>query len=200
MIIVNGLRLTLLVLTVGLVGCTRTIEPNQSRILVPPVLPRETSAPAEASSEDVTERVSLELPASPGQPLEFGLKYSIPPSKAPRIRSLPGPFLIPRSQNRVRLPSFQVNRPSYLSGLEQVRTLNPPSFTYRPEFPEQDWSFPQPELKPFYSTSLSKEVLAFNPEGAKLRPRSPYCMPGHTSQNFVLYSVHDGLPLHPGVW
>ena len=43
--------------------------------------------------------------------------------------------------------------------------------------------------------------LSYKPEGtAKLRPMSPYCMPGHTSQNFVLYSMHDGLPLHPGVW
>lgn len=61
-------------------------------------------------------------------------------------------------------------------------------------------SLPQPDLQIALTTPLTPESLRFRPDGGKLRPRSPYCMPGHTSQNFVVYSAHDGLPLHPGVW
>lgn len=59
----------------------------------------------------------------------------------------------------------------------------------------------EPELAtPNLSFPELRESLRLSPSEIALRPRSPYCMPGHVSQNFVVYSAHDGLPLHPGVW
>ena len=83
---------------------------------------------------------------------------------------------------------------------EQLVEPSPVSWTFLPEFKEEDWSLSQPELSYTLPHKLTSQSLAFSPQGARLRPRSPYCMPGHTSQNFVVYSAHDGLPLHPGVW
>jgi len=138
-------------------------------------------------------------------------EYLLRPHDEPRLPAIASPRLQWTQPDSLSLPllrtpdwvepEFTAHPPELLlQGSRPLPEFSPPtglSLPLRhPEFP----SLPEPELNLALSNPLTSESLQFRPEGGKLRPRSPYWMPGHTSQNFVLYSVHDGLPLHPGVW
>lgn len=117
-------------------------------------------------------------------------RLTVPPTEAPTSRSVW--TVTSRSTSPLLLP----NQASPQGPSEPT----PVTLSFLPQFPEKDWGLPQPQLSYDLPHKLTAESLAFSPKGGRLRPRSPYCMPGHTSQNFVVYSAHDGLPLHPGVW
>ena len=132
-----------------------------------------------------------------------------PPTHSPRLQLRSAEILEPQ------LPEWQVHIPPALTPLP---TLELPPVANRPSTPayKLEWEPPTLEFCPEYSLIAYqapevkalidlelpqlKADLQFSPQGAKLRPRSPYSMPGHSSQPFVVYSAHDGLPLHPGSW
>lgn len=127
--------------------------------------------------------------------------FSTPPLTTPQMR-LPVARLRAPSQwhapgLELDIHSGSLDRLTYPSNLDEAQT---PSWKFSPRFDREDWNLPQPELSFALPTQLNSDLLSMPPSSGRLRPRSPYCMPGHTSQNFVVYSLQDGLPLHPGAW
>ena len=188
----------LLLLTLAISSCQ-----SSSPVAAVPVAP-----PPQPISREVTPRLGDEC-----SPEHHFLRRNEAPRFLPAVRVDSIPDFRLNQMEPLRLP--QVQAPSWTEPQlkEQPSELLLKSYPTAPNFsspasptlplrirhPESP-SLPQPDLKLALSNPLTADSLRFQPEGAKLRPRSPYCMPGHTSQNFVLYSVHDGLPLHPGVW
>lgn len=188
----RGSAALLLVVAFLLSSCQKP-EPIASEPPLPPPITTETTPTATG------EHPSTELLLRPHD------EPRLPAIASPRLQwtqpdSLSLPLL--RTPEWVE-PEFTAHPPELLiQGSQPLPDFSPPTGrtlplqVRHPEIP----SLPHPDLNLALSNSLTSESLQFRPEGGKLRPRSPYCMPGHTSQNFVLYSVHDGLPLHPGVW
>ena len=99
----------------------------------------------------------------------------------------------------VQLGSGKISRPQFNIVPNNIPN---PDIKLEPTLSTPNWTAPnlQPQLSLELDFDALKSELKFDPAGAKLRPRSPYTMPGHLSFNNVVCSVHDGLPLHPGVW
>lgn len=174
---------------VALSGCSSQVR---ERVVSIPNVASEVHATSNTFVETKTSGV-LELHQRGEAP-----SLSLPSIEMPRIH-LPQYDLpesrAPMPSREYRLPGVSIESP-HLPIEPSWRT---PEWSFRPDLQVGEWAGLQPEWTfPFDPPDLAAE-LQLKP-GAKLRPRSPYCMPGHLSQNFVVTSLNDGLPLHPGVW
>ena len=202
-------------ITLGLLsGCSESGGPTESRSIAPTLGPK--SALSVPSSRDV--RIPSESPS--GLPTLKSPSLSAPSRylKTPEIR-------LPNSDSRLKIRTLrapiQLPTSTFEWALEYRRTSL--------DLDQVEWSLieeslidsnlaptlsrlnPQPNLPTLIPGSVAltpfaipsaqlKGQLQLPPSEFRLRPRSPYCLPGHTSQNFVSFSAHDGLPLAPGVW
>lgn len=157
----------------------RTTPLREGRVRVLTVAPRDPLVNAQPSFN-----FTLNTP-------EFKWREVPPITETPPFRKMPArielsrPLLLLKETDPVNPPdtptsSSTLNVIPRLGGLEPFESVPLPTVTLH-------WDKLVEDLQPERGSS-------------KLKAMSPYCMPGHTSQNFVVYSMHDGLPLHPGVW
>ena len=181
--------LILVLLALAITSC-QSSPPQVSKPPAPPLLRNATAAQR-----------------SEGNPSDQFLRRNDAPPLLPTVRLNPTlDFRLnqiePPRPPEVQAPAWKEPKPTgqspslLLRSYPTIPNLSAPTSRTLPlRIPySENPSLPQTDFKLALSKPLTAESLRFQPEGAKLRPRSPYCMPGHTSQNFVLYSVHDGPP------
>ena len=113
--------------------------------------------------------------------------------EAPQV-VLPSVRLPRRSAPALQVPDTSVELP----GLGDL--ASPPPWSGKLEVSNS--SVCRFERRPMELPALKVELpsLAFEPGGARLRPRSPYNLPGHLPLNSFCLQRETGLPVLPGVY
>lgn len=147
-------------------------------------------------SPTVREHPEPSLISQPKQNFEVDLEFEMPEIPLPSID-----YHWDRDR-RQALPLLDWRPRNRLQFVHEQDVWSYPSFpSFQLDELGSDWLPPQVALElPRLGHGGLPDLSYKSATSSKLRPMSPYCMPGHTSQNFVVTSFHDGLPLHPGVW
>lgn len=174
--------ITLKLLLLCGVGCSSTLPAREPVRRVAPVVGIPVSAVEQPPSRSLNTEWApshppkLEVPPLP--PLEVRLDFKMPP-RPPKLELPAVGIPVPEDPARWDL-KIEIPVVAEVSITDRLRI--------------------EPTVGQMEPLRIDFPSLAWRPEGARLRPRSPYCLPGHLPLNTFMLHSEDKLPISPGLW